>query len=354
MTARPHRSPAVASALVVLTVLAAAPAASAHHSAAAYDMAQTVSLDGVVTRYEWKNPHVYIWLAAPGADGRTVEWEVEGQPPAVLRRIGWAHDTFKAGDRLQATGNPARNAQRNGLLLTSMKRADATVYDAATLPATLTTAAATPSAGAAGIAGVWVTLLDMAAMQSYLAPARRVPLTEAGVAARNAFDEATMSPGLRCIPPPAPAFMFVPDVKRITVEGGTIRIEGEFAAGERVIHLADVTAGSAIPQRSAARTPPVQGNSVGRWEGATLVVETTDFAPHAQGIGFRVPSSPQKRLVERLTLDADGKGLSYAFELADPEMLTGPVTGEGRWVFSPDVAFAPVACDLENAQRFTR
>jgi len=44
--------------------------------------------------------------------------------------------------------------------------------------------------------------------------------------------------------------------------------------------------------------------------------------------------------------------LDYAYELTDSEILTGPITGVGRWVYSPDVEFAPVACDLENATRF--
>ena len=256
---------------------------------------------------------------------------------------------------MQATGNPARKAQRKSLLLVSMKRADTTLYDGPTLMSALTTSVAAPAAVADGIAGVWVTLLDMGAMQGYLNPARRVPLTEGGVAAQAAYDEATMSPGARCIPTPAPMFMFAPDVKRVTLEDGLIRIAGEFAAAERVIHLANAAgdggdAASALP--SSAPTPSVQGHSVGRWDGATLIIETTNFAPHGAGVGFTLPSSPQKRLVERLALDADGKGLTYAFELVDPEILTAPITGGGRWVHRPDVEFAPLACNLENARRF--
>ena len=68
-----------------------------------------VALEGVVTRYEWANPHVYIWLAAPDASGEAVEWEIEAQPPAMLRRMGWSQDTLSVGDTIQATGNPARN-----------------------------------------------------------------------------------------------------------------------------------------------------------------------------------------------------------------------------------------------------
>ena len=59
-------------------MLAVASPTWAHHSAAAFDATKTVSLEGVVTRYEWANPHVYLWLAVPGASGETVEGEVSG------------------------------------------------------------------------------------------------------------------------------------------------------------------------------------------------------------------------------------------------------------------------------------
>jgi hypothetical protein len=349
---RPVRVPTVVAVLLVVVALAVGFAASAHHSAAAFDATQTISIEGAVTRYEWKNPHVYIWLAAPNADGSLVEWELEGQPPGVLRRLGWSQDTLSAGDALQVTGNPARNEQRKRLLVASMKRAETTLYDSPTMMSALTAPGAVPEVGAEGLAGVWVGLLDMDAMRGYLNPGRRVPLTEAGTAAQAAYDEATMSPALRCIPTPAPAFMFAPDVKRVTLEdGGVIRIAGEFAAAERVIHVTPDAAGASA--QGGPVTPSVHGHAVGRWDGTTLVVETTHFAPHGAGIGFTLPSSAQKRLVERLTLDADGKGLAYTFELTDPDVLTAPVTGGSRWVYRPDLEYAPVPCDLENARRFT-
>src|SRR5262245_57051219 len=97
MTARHTRFPIVAASL-----LATAAPAMAHHSMAAFDTTQTVSLEGVVTRFEWANPHVYIWLSAADADGKTVEWEVEGQPPSMLRRLGWSRETLTVGDAVQA------------------------------------------------------------------------------------------------------------------------------------------------------------------------------------------------------------------------------------------------------------
>jgi len=141
--------------------------------------------------------------------------------------------------------------------------------------------------------------------------------------------------------------MFVPDIKRVTVEADEIRIAGEFGA-ERVIRM---TTPSTPP---SAHTPSAQGYSVGHWEGAALVVETTDFAPHSGGIGFSMPSSPSKRLVESMTLEENGRALTYAFEVSDLEMVSAPITGTSRWVYSPDVAFAPAACNLDNARRFTQ
>jgi hypothetical protein len=91
---------------------------------------------------------------------------------------------------------------------------------------------------------------------------------------------------------------------------------------------------------------------VGRWEGKTLVIETTAFEPHVLGHGLGLKSSPAKRLVERLTLDEDGTGLSYEFEVTDAEVLVAPVTGTLRWLHRPDLMFMPEPCDRENARRF--
>jgi hypothetical protein len=67
-----------------------------------------------------------------------------------------------------------------------------------------------------------------------------------------------------------------------------------------------------------------------------------------------LPSSPKKRLIERLTLEDNGRALAYAFEVTDPEVLGAPMSGTSRWVYSPGTAFAPAACDLDNARRFTQ
>jgi hypothetical protein len=53
-------------------------------------------------------------------------------------------------------------------------------------------------------------------------------------------------------------------------------------------------------------------------------------------------------------LDPSGKKLTYHFEMTDPDVLTGPITGDLQWVYRPDLSYAPLKCDPENASRFRR
>jgi hypothetical protein len=339
-------------ALTLLFALAAAAPATAHHSAARFVLAQSVTVDGVVSRYEWANPHVYIYVTETNVAGETVEWEIEGQPPAMMRRIGWSRETLAVGDAVRLTGAPARAPNSKSLLLTSMHKAEAALYDGQSFRAAISgdgrTADAAAVSAARGLDGVWVTMTRFEVVAGFARPAARFQLTEAGAASVAAFDEATMSPSIDCIPLPAPAATIVPDVKRISVREGTISIAGEFDSGQRVVHVANggAKADSSPPQ------PSLQGHSIGRWEGKTLVIETTAFVPHPLGLGLGLKSSPAKRLVERLTLDDDGTGLAYEFEVSDAEMLAAPVGGKLRWAYRPDLAFMPEPCNRENARRF--
>ena len=93
---------------LLLTLIVTAPA-TAHHSAAQFILAQSVTVDGVVARYEWANPHVYIYVTETNAAGETVEWEIEMMSLNHLRSYGWVRTTVKAGDVVAATGAPAKS-----------------------------------------------------------------------------------------------------------------------------------------------------------------------------------------------------------------------------------------------------
>lgn len=95
------------------------------------------------------------------------------------------------------------------------------------------------------------------------------------------------------------------------------------------------------------------GDSRGHWEGDTLVVDTAQFTPHKEGLGMGgFPSSARKHLIERFTLNADGRHLDYEVVVEDPEYLRAPLTYRSQWDYRPDLAPTGLACDLDVARRF--
>src|SRR5262245_25014967 len=88
-----------------VAALFASRAASAHHSTAMYDTANPVTVKGAVKRFEWTNPHAYIYLDVPEVG----EWEVELMSLNHLRSYGWTRKTVNAGDEITCTGAPAKS-----------------------------------------------------------------------------------------------------------------------------------------------------------------------------------------------------------------------------------------------------
>jgi hypothetical protein len=328
-----------ASAMLTLTA-----ASHAHHSSAMYDDKQTVTVEGTVARFEWSNPHVYIYVKQMTSGGQAIEWEIEFGPPSILGRLGWSRDTLHVGDAITVIGSPSRDASKRSLHPSEIKRAGTTLFDRKGEMTRLASADAAPSAATTdpGLDGIWVTLLALT-VEDALDP-EKLSLTAEGAAAFKHFDEKKMHPGAKCVPNPAPVFMITPDLKRITRGDGVILIDGEFDGAQRTIHMN-------VPTHEGA-SESIQGHSIGRWEGKTLVIDTTRFSHYALGNGYGLPSGAKKHLVERLTPGSDGSSLNYHFELTDPEFLAAPVAGDVQWVFRPTLKYAPLKCDPENARRF--
>lgn len=84
--------------------------ASAHHSfSAIFDAAQPVELTGTVTRIEWMNPHVWIYMNVATDDGTTEEWAFEMGSPNRLTRYGWRRDSLPEGGTVTIAGSRARD-----------------------------------------------------------------------------------------------------------------------------------------------------------------------------------------------------------------------------------------------------
>jgi Family of unknown function (DUF6152) len=96
--------------LAIGAVLFATVPLAAHHSfSAEYDAATMVTLKGVVSRVEWSNPHIHIYVDVTDQSGKVSTWDMEGAPPNALIRKGLTSNFVKVGDTITITGSRARD-----------------------------------------------------------------------------------------------------------------------------------------------------------------------------------------------------------------------------------------------------
>jgi len=108
---------------LALSVLLTATPSFAHHSTAMYNMANPTTVTGVVKRFEWTNPHAYIYLEVKDEQGKTVEWAVEMMSLNHLKSYGWSHSTVMPGDTITCTGGAAKSGDP-AMLSSLIKLAD--------------------------------------------------------------------------------------------------------------------------------------------------------------------------------------------------------------------------------------
>lgn len=97
-------------ALLASVSLAAPQSSRAHHSIAGqFDMTKTVRLAGVVTKVDWANPHVYLFLDAKDASGSSTVWKLETLPVAMLRKAGIKKQMLMNGATVSMDICPARD-----------------------------------------------------------------------------------------------------------------------------------------------------------------------------------------------------------------------------------------------------
>ena len=104
--------------LVAVALLLAAVPLLAHHSfAAEFDQNKGVTLQGVVTKVEWMNPHIYVYIDIDDK-GTVVNWALEGGPPNTLYRQGWRKDSLKPGDAISVYAYRAKDGSATASLRT--------------------------------------------------------------------------------------------------------------------------------------------------------------------------------------------------------------------------------------------
>lgn len=127
-------SRALAALLAALALGALPLAGQAHHSfAAQYDSKKPVKMAGVVTKLEWTNPHVYLWVDVVNAQTKKVEnWGFEMGPPHMLQKAGWKRNSLKIGEEVELEGWLARDGSRHANARRVTRKSTGEVLGAAT------------------------------------------------------------------------------------------------------------------------------------------------------------------------------------------------------------------------------
>jgi hypothetical protein len=315
--------------------------ASAHHSFAPhFDINKPVSIVGVVTEFEQRNPHAYVHIRAQNADGRTVEWRCESHGVTQLSRNGITPEMFTLGSTIQIDGSQHRRDPLQ-CFFDTVHLADGRVLSV-NGPRQLAAQPALPQRDS--IYGTWM-----------LVPANRATsgpqfmmdfMTDAARQASEKYNPFTDDPAYRCEPVAIRRGWFAPGTPMaIRQQGDDIIIQHEWMDIERVVHMNQDAAPAGTPET-------ILGYSRGHWEGDVLVVETDHFAPGVLNQFVEVKGKPmtallhsnQLRTVERITFDAAKNRVHLVMEHYDPAYFTRdfPVV-EGE--FQPtDLQIKPFGC----------
>jgi len=106
--------------LAVAMLLMVMPARPHHSFAAEFDKSKPVKIKGKVVKMEWVNPHAWIHVAVPNADGTSTTWMIEGNTPNGLIRRGFTKESLQKGTELTIDGYQARSGENkaNGSSIT--------------------------------------------------------------------------------------------------------------------------------------------------------------------------------------------------------------------------------------------
>jgi hypothetical protein len=332
--------------LAAVSTLAVATAA-AHHGGSPYDNNVTKTVVGVVTDFRFTNPHVLIYVDVVQDDGEIVNWSGELTSPNRLARAGgggninWSRDILRSGDVIELSGNPARNGapslrlhrviDSNGVTLVG---GNAGAVSTAPVARLASEPVATSSDEPGDLAGVWMRA-NTEPYEGYAFSEELPPMTDWAMeryqAAKPTYGEngvtvaETNDPVYQCLPPGTPRIYFHPRPFEIIQTPGRVLISYEYQQLLRAIY----TDGRRHRDDLASSW---MGDSIGRWEGDTLVVESVNFNDDTWIDRRGVPHSDQLRVEERFSLSDSGQ-LIVDIMVDDPVAFTRSWTG--RKVFDP-------------------
>ncbi len=380
--------------------LLVATTAAAHHGFGTFLMDEDIELTGVITKFDFVNPHSWVHFDVKQPDGSVRKMRCEVRSATTLRRSGWTPDMFAAGQTITIQGSPDR-VEPTACYVSTISFANGLTLDRygqriEAKPAEQR--AARLASGEPNITGDWaqeqLVMTDPAGRDGTLVPLSQVINFERGAVpegqreiggargtpeaararalAAGQAAAAAQGPGGGQRPgggqgfrPPGNANLTPAGVAAMAPLQALSRAERSCLQGSIVSDWAGepvnriTQSGDTIKLEYGKmgltrtvhlnqRTHPANveasraGHSIGWWQNDVLVVDTIGFLPGVlQGI---TPHSDQLHVVERFTLDASTMQLRREYSADDPLFMVGPRVGADTMQVSA-VGYAPEPCE---------
>jgi Family of unknown function (DUF6152) len=358
--------------LVVSSILAALPLAAQSPFAASYDVARHVTLHGAVTRIDWVNPQAFFFVDVRKGNGSMTNWAVEFGNPLELERNGWSRTSLHIGDVVTVEGIPAVGGHKvafaKSVVLTAGNRK---IF---TTPAKLRAVASGREAAPRwpdgqirlgpppGKEGYWATTtsalveaggapisMDADGLLAHISDAARVAPFQPWAKALYEYRQRTRlkdDPLARCIPPGGPRQFQTANGFQFVEQRELGRILVLLGGGDRNWHVIYTDGRKQGEPDEVVRS--YYGNSVGHWEGDTLVVDSIGFNEHFWFAKGGLPHTEGLHLIERFTR-SDLNTLKYEVTVDDPRTYTRPWKGGWTMEWVPDRELQEYFCE-ENAE----
>lgn len=351
------------STFLLIALASALPLAAHHEVRAEFEDHKPVKLRGIVTRFEWDNPHALLYLDVADRRGADANWAVEWASPIELKTAGWTRDSLKVGDSVTVEGWLARDGSElatgrlvvlaDGRRLSEPAEAQSTSSRTQSKPAPRWPDGHPRLGLVPGESGYWanptaVSLvasnagqirMDADGLLANIADSGRIAPFQPWAKGLYEYRQRRLlkdDPMLSCLPPGGPRifqighgvqFLEQPERKRIFVMSG---------GGNRnwkLIYLDD----RALPQSDDV-TPTYFGYSSGHWDGDTLVVESGAFNERFWFSNGGLPHTEALRLTEKFSRP-DFNTLRYEVTVNDPGAYTRPWSSSWtlHWIANQDI-----------------
>jgi hypothetical protein len=358
---------AAAVAALVLALFASATLRAHHEILAKFDDGKRLSLKGVVTLVDWRNPHVHVFMNVRNGTTQPANWAVELESPIDLKQNGWSRDTLRPGDAITVDGFAARDGSRqiwgNSVVVGATGRQVFTVTPRTPTPLLSTRptprwADKQPRLGAlpGSTEGYWayptstslvengVTvamdsqgLLRNVADASKVAPMQPWALALYVARQRRLLRDDPMF--LNCKPPGGPRQFQQPYGLQFVEDRDRKRVFVLIGSGNNNFRIIYTDGRGHVGQIGGDDDNPLYyGRSVAKWEGDTFVADTRGFNEDFWFTNGGLPHTDQLRLVERFTR-TDFDTLKYEVTIEDAGAYTRPWSSAWtlRWVAGEDM-----------------